>query len=110
MMTNKMNHPLTDEILEKVFDYVPWLEKHSELMFSKEDMRTAYDLGYTAGSQAAEGAMKAIIDTIRENSKSMEILAMGDKEEMEDALDTLLALEREKDGHEPITIEELDEL
>ena len=35
---------------------------------------------------------------------------MGDKEEMEDALDTLLALEREKDGHEPITLEELDEL
>ena len=35
---------------------------------------------------------------------------MGDKEEMEDALDTLLALEREKDGHEPITLDELSEL
>ena len=57
-----------------------------------------------------EGAMEALLDTIRENRESMRILAMGDKEEMEDALDTLLALEREKDGHDPITLEELDEL
>ena len=57
-----------------------------------------------------EGAMAALRRTLEQNSEAMRILAMGDKEEMEDALDTLLALEREKDGYEPITLDELDEL
>ena len=43
-----MDHPLTDEMLEEHFDYVPWLEKHSELMFDKEDMRAAWDMGWDA--------------------------------------------------------------
>ena len=98
------NHPLTDEMLYDI------LTDGSGVGFSDEDMRTAYDLGFKAASQASKGSMKAIIDTIRENSKAMEILAMGDKEEMEDAIDALLALEREKDGYEPITLDELSEL
>ena len=42
-------HPLTDEILERDFDYVPWLSDKSETQFTKDDMRAAYDLGYKAG-------------------------------------------------------------
>ena len=57
-----------------------------------------------------EGAMEALRHTFEENREAMRILAMGDKEEMEDALDALLALEREKDGYEPITLDELSEL
>ena len=57
-----------------------------------------------------EGAIEALRRTFEENSEAMRILAMGDKEEMEDAIDTLLALEREKDGYEPITLDELSEL
>jgi len=57
-----------------------------------------------------EGAMAALRRTLEENHEAMRILAMGDKEEMEDAIDTLLALEREKDGYEPITLDELAEL
>ena len=57
-----------------------------------------------------EGAMAALRDTLEQNSEAMRILAMGDKEEMEDAIDTLLALEREKDGYEPVTLDELAEL
>ena len=57
-----------------------------------------------------EGAMAALRDTLEQNREAMRILAMGDKKEMEDAIDALLALEREKDGYDPITLDELDEL
>ena len=39
-------HPLTDEILEVDFDYIPWF---GGLQFAKGDMCDAYDLGYQAG-------------------------------------------------------------
>ena len=73
-----MSHRLTDEICDALWD------EHGEYYALYEEVRltcrAAYDLGFKAGGQAAEGAMKAIIDTIRENSKAMEMLAMGEEE------------------------------
>ena len=71
-----MNHPLTDEMLEQEQFRSYLLSKDvEELWHTRDDMRAAYDLGFKAGSQASEGAMQAILDTIQQNSKAMEMLA-----------------------------------
>ena len=73
-----MNHPLTDEMIEEMME-----EKFSEnydesyVVWITGGMRAAYDLGFKAGTQASEGAMQAILDTIQQNSEAMRILAKG---------------------------------
>ena len=41
-------HPLTDEMLEDLFDYEPWLSDKSETQFTKDDMRGAWSMGASA--------------------------------------------------------------
>ena len=72
-----MNHRLTNQAIDNLWDeaMIAAGPPATILEVSRAICRAAYDLGYKAGTQASEGAMQAILDTIQQNSKAMEMLA-----------------------------------
>ena len=72
-----MTHPLTDEMIQSIWDKVgndivnATDEELVQVIDPWDDlMRTAYDLGFKAASQASEGAMKAPRRTFEEKQRS----------------------------------------
>ena len=61
-----MSHPLTDEMIDKIFTNCKWWESPDNV----NCLRAAYDLGFTAGSQASEGAMESPRRTFEEKHRS----------------------------------------
>ena len=61
-----MNHPLTDEMIDKILTNRKWWESPD----NANCLREAYDLGFKASSQASQGAMEAPMRTFEEKQRS----------------------------------------